>query len=148
MATSSRWIGSRPETDSSSPREAFQEFRTPNELAEQIDCNPSAQRAMRAIVHVRSQYSAWFGSPDQLLARRNDLLMILRLERLADDFPRLLLRLGLEGRVALPADEVGSHRGPAAVDRTLSTRAVANLGAWYEDDYRFLELCESIAAGL
>lgn len=127
---------------------AFQEFRTANELAEQIDSNPSARAAMRAIVHVQSPYSAWFGAPDDLLGRLDDLLFILRLERMADDFPRLLLRLGLEGRTALPAGDVGSHRGDPGVDRTLSARAVANLHAWYDDDYRFVELCESIAVDL
>jgi len=127
---------------------AFQEFRTANELAEQIDSNPSARAAMRAIVHVQSPYSAWFGAPDDLLGRLDDLLFILRLERMADDFPRLLLRLGLEGRTALPAGDVGSHRGDPGVDRTLSARAVANLHAWYDDDYKFVELCESIAVDL
>jgi hypothetical protein len=142
--------GEPPSRSPWSPGEAqaFQEFRTANELAEQIDSNPGARRAMQAIVHVRSPYSSWFGPPDDLLARLDDLLFILRLEHLVDDFPHLLPRLGLEGRAALPADDVGSHRGPSAVDRTLSARAVANLRAWYDDDYRFVELCESIAADL
>ena len=142
--------GEPPSRSPWSPGEvqAFQEFRTANELAEQIDSDSRARQAMRAIVHVRSPYSSWFGPPDDLLERLDDLLFILRLEHLADDFPRLLSRLGLEGRTALPADDGGSHRGATAVDRTLSARAVANLRAWYERDYRFIELCESIAADL
>jgi len=142
--------GEPPSRSPWSPGEvqAFQEFRTANELAEQIDSDSRARQAMRAIVHVRSPYSSWFGPPDDFLERLDDLLFILRLEHLADDFPRLLSRLGLEGRTALPADDGGSHRGATAVDRTLSARAVANLRAWYERDYRFIELCESIAADL
>jgi hypothetical protein len=128
--------------------EAFREFRTPNELAEQIDRSPSARAAMRAILHVQSPYSAWFGAPDDFLARRDDLLFVLRVEHMADDFPRLLLRLGLDGRTALPAGDAGSHRGAPGLDRTLSERAITNLHAWYDDDYRFVELCESIAVDL
>jgi hypothetical protein len=125
--------------------EAFREFRTPNELAEKIDTSPGARAAMQAIVHVRSPYSAWFDTPEHLLARRDDLLFILRVEHMAGDFPRLLQRLGLEGRASLPTGDVGSHRGDPGLDRTLSARAVANLHAWYADDFRFVELCESIA---
>jgi hypothetical protein len=142
-----RGEGRQPHAWSPGEAEAFREFRTPNELAEQIDSNPGARRAMSAIVHVRSPYSAWFGSADDLVARRDDLLFIIRLEHLTDDFPRLLLRLGLDGRTALPHD-IGSHRGPPGADRTLSARAVANLRTWYEDDYRFVELCESVAVDL
>lgn len=128
--------------------EAFAEFPTANALAEQIDGSPSAAAAMRSIVHVRSHYSTWFGPPGELLTRRSDLLFVLRQEHLDADFARLVDRLGLAGRAALPTDDPRAHRGPRDVDRTLSDRAVGNLREWYADDIRFVELCESLAAEL
>ena len=142
--------GQPPSRDpwSAAEAEAFREFGTPNELAEQIDTTADARRAMESIVHVRSPYSTWFGPPEDFLARRDDLLFILRLEHLNEDFERLLPRLGLEGRATLPTDDLGSHRGPVEFDRSLSELAVANLRSWYADDFRFVELCESIVSDL
>ena len=133
-----------------SPEEAvaFRGFETPNDLAERIDDDPAARAAMHAIIHVQSPYSSWFGSFDQLHARRADLLAILRQEHLDADFTAMLPRLGLEGRAALPTDEAGAHRGQKGVDRTLSPRAEANLRAWYAEDYDFLARCDDLAAEL
>jgi hypothetical protein len=133
-----------------SPAEAlaFRQFATANELAARIDSDAAARAAMGAIVHIRDHYSAWFVDPDGLLARRDALLAILRLEHLDDDFPPLVARLGLEGRAELPRDERRAHRGPSAVDTSLSEHAVDNLRAWYADDYAFLEVCTSIAQDL
>ncbi len=123
---------------------AFARFTTANDLAEQLDSEPAARAAMNEIVHIRSHYSAWFGSPEQLLARRDSLLAVLRTEHLDDDFARLLDRLGLTGRATLP-DDHRAHPGPAGVDRSLSDRAVVNLRDWYADDAAFLDVCASLA---
>jgi len=126
---------------------AFQEFHTANDLAERIARDPRADSAMRGVLHVRSSYSTWFGSPEDLVGRQDDLLLILRQEHLDADFDRLLHKLGLEGRAVLP-EEQGAHRGSPGVDRDLSAQAIENLRAWYADDYRFLEVCKSLSADL
>jgi hypothetical protein len=139
--------GAPPSRDPWSPAErlAFERFDTANDLAERIDSEDEARAAMDQIVHIRSHYSAWFGTPDEFLARRPSLLMVLRLEHLDDDFPHLLRKLGLEDRAALPDDRYRSHRGPEGVDRSLSDRAVANLQEWYRDDIEFVALCDELA---
>ena len=48
------------------------------------------------------------------------------------------------GRLALPDDAVEAHVTPPGVDRRLRAGAVENLRKWYEEDYRFLELCREI----
>jgi len=141
--------GAPPSRDpwSAAERQAFARYDTANALAEQIDRDADARAAMGAITHIRSHYSAWFGSPDDFIARRDDLLMIMRLDHLNDDFSKLLHKLGLEGRAELPVDH-RSHRGPAGVDRSLSERALVNLRTWYRDDIEFVDLCNSIASDL
>jgi hypothetical protein len=123
---------------------AFARYATANELADRIDTDAEAQQAMGAITHIRSHYSSWFGTNDEFLARRDQLLFVLRIERLQDDFQKLVRMLGLEGRAALPEDGVRSHRGPAEVDRSLSDHAIANLRDWYADDIAFVELCDRL----
>jgi hypothetical protein len=142
--------GAPPSRAAWSPDEerAFARFATPNDLAERIDADAEARRAMRAIVHVQSPYSSWFGTADDLAARRGDLLFILRQEFLDLDFAALLPRLGLADRAALPHDDAGAHRGMAGVDRSLSERAVTNLRGWYAEDYEFLAYCAELAPGL
>jgi len=123
---------------------AFERYATANDLAERIDSDDEARAAMDEITHIRSHYSSWFGTSEEFLARQDQLLFVLRMERLSGDFAELLQLLGLEGRAALPDDDVRSHRGPAQVDRSLSDRAVANLRDWYAADLAFVELCDRL----
>jgi hypothetical protein len=123
---------------------AFGRFSTANELAEAIYSDEAAKVAMTQINHVRSFYWDWFGDAASFLARGDDLLMVLRQEQLAQDFDVLTDRLGLAGRATLPTDDVGTHRNPETVDKTLSETARANLGRWYEPDFEFLEVCEQV----
>ena len=46
--------------------------------------------------------------------------------------------------LVLPDDDVQSHANPRHLDRTLGDTAVANLHKWYEEDFRFLKLCERV----
>ncbi len=117
-------------------REAFRRFRTPNELAEQIEVDEAAQEAMRRINHVRSSYWDWFIDEEYFLSRRDDLVLVLRQSHLAKDFARLARLLGVPGD--LPQERV--HANPTSMDHTLSPAARGNLRTWYRRDYDFLEL--------
>ena len=46
--------------------------------------------------------------------------------------------------LVLPDDDVQSHANPRHLGRTLGDTAVANLHKWYEEDFRFLKLCERV----
>jgi hypothetical protein len=128
-------------------RIAFSRFVTPNALAlalssDDAEERDAAERAMRSIRHVKSRYWDWFGDERYFLSRAADILLVGRQETLARDFERLKTLLDLPPHLALPGDEVESHRNPADVDVTLDDTARANLKLWYREDYRFLALCQ------
>ena len=130
-------------------REAFEQFATPDKLALALSSDDReegehANAAMRNIRHVRDGYWKWFESEDYFRSRVRDLFFIGFQETLAGDFEILKSRLGLPGRLALPNDDVEAHITPRGLDRKLSAGAVENLRKWYEEDYRFLELCREI----
>ncbi len=135
-----------------SPEEAaaFGRFRIPNELANGLSSTSAAlrrkaERAMQSIPHVNNRYRDWLGSPDYLQSRAADIFFIGLQERLADDFALVRSRLSLSGDVRLPEDDVGAHRNPASLDRTLDEQAVRNLTVWYGEDFAALRQCRRIA---
>ena len=133
-----------------SPEEckAFERFPTPDALALALSADREegmlARAAMRNIRHVRDGYWKWFESEEYLRSRVQDLFFIGFQETLARDFEILKSRLGLPGRLALPDDAVEAHVTPPGLDRGLRAEAVENLRKWYEEDYRFLDLCREI----
>lgn len=124
---------------------AFERFATPNQLAERIDEDEDAQRAMRGIGHVRRSYWYWFGDEAALRARAEDVFAILQQSCLAEHFAKLLGRIGLAGKTDLPKDAFLAHRNPVHADYSLSERAMTNLQKWYADDYMFLDVCASLS---
>jgi hypothetical protein len=52
--------------------------------------------------------------------------------------------LALPAHLALPADDVRSHRTPDGASRSLSESAIAALKRWYRRDYDFIALCEDL----
>jgi hypothetical protein len=130
-------------------RIAFSRFATPGELAEALSSidgrrRTRAERAMREISHVKDSYWKWFGDERSLLARQNDLLMILFQSDLEADFDRLVRSLGLGGHIVLATDHVSAHRTPVTADRSLSAVATRSLERWYARDYEFLALCRDL----
>ncbi len=123
--------------------QAFGTFETPNALALALSSpdeerRAAAVRAMRSIQHVRDSYWKWLGSEDELRSRRADIMFAGSQEHLGRDVAILSDRIGVA--IALPADEVGSHRTPGSLLTGLEPQAVANLREWYCDDYRCVAL--------
>ena len=134
-----------------SPQElnAFRRFATPDRLAcalssPDADERAAARAAMRSIRHVGDGYWKWFASEAYFLTRIADLFFIGFQPDLAADLEILTSKLGLPESLSLPDDRVRSHRGPPNLDATLSETALANLNAWYAEDFRFLALCERV----
>ena len=130
-------------------RVAFAAFTSPDQLVHALalddaDERASAERAMRSIRHVKTSYWDWFENEAYLRSRLDDLLLIGRTERLADDFERLREALTLPDDVQLPDDAVGSHRSPRTGEPSLEPDAVETLRRWYARDYDFIELCDEI----
>ncbi|MEM6726120.1 MAG: hypothetical protein AAF598_18905, partial [Bacteroidota bacterium] len=120
-------------------RIAFEQFATPNALAEALrdpDQKAAAEQAMRSIGHVRSSYWDWFISPDYLSKHSGFILWIGDQFLLDDDFPELLSKLGLPDSIELPRDPVKAHKNPDDLDRQLSDQAIQNLKTWYAEDFK------------
>jgi len=148
----SRQRQGRPRYDvpwSADERASFERYKTPNQLARALASPDAAerrqaQRAMRSIRHVRDSFWRWFGDESLFRSRAAELLFVGFQERLADDFSTLRALLGVPERATLPEDEVGAHRNPAGLNRSLDDDAVAALKSWYAADYEFLELCRKL----
>ena len=130
-------------------RDAYQRFGTPDRLASALSSTndeerASAETAMRSIPHVRDSYWKWFGSEEYFMTRLDDLLFIGFQKHLSEDFEILKSRLRLPNDLALPDDDFHSHANPRHLDRTLGDAAVENLHKWYEEDFRFLKLCDKV----
>lgn len=126
----------------------FKTFSTPNALAEALSSSDSnaraeAQAAMRDVRHFRS-YWEWFGTEKYLFKRLDDLFLVMFQEALDRDFAILTHLLGKQ--VELPHNDVSANRDPAQNASQLTELGVANLRAWYEDDYTFLHICKEIRA--
>jgi hypothetical protein len=131
-------------------RVAFAVFKTPDQLATALSSvdaeeRSHAEQAMRAIGHVNTRYSYWFGDEPTFRKRIPDVFFIGFQERLDADFELLKKKLGLPPEVQLPRDEEAAHKSPAGFSTELGETARANLERWYEADLAFLELCRELA---
>ncbi len=120
---------------------AFAQFRSPNALAEALGATDpevaaQARYAMRNINHVSSAFCDWF-TLDELVARR-DRIVLLGLQRSLDtDFAFVKRRLGVPDDVELPSDPVLAHQTPPGYESVLTAAARANIVAWYAADIGF-----------
>jgi hypothetical protein len=130
-------------------RPIFERFHTPNQLALALSSDDAGERAlaetaMRTIRHVKSSYWDWFRDADYFRSRQSDILFIGHQDRLREDFALLKEMLGVPADLELPEDDLRAHRNPSGVDKTIDETASANLRTWYQKDYDFLALCESL----
>jgi hypothetical protein len=130
-------------------KDAFDYFKTPNQLAVALSSADAAERAraekaMRDISVVKDSYWTWFESEQYFASRAADIFFVGFQERLNEDFEAVKSQLGLPADMKLPADDVQAHRNPVHLDRKLDDRAVSNLNEWYKDDFRFIRLCEAL----
>jgi hypothetical protein len=128
---------------------AFKNFSTPNELAEALSSDDqtlkkSADFAMRHIGHVSSSYWDHFLDEKTLKDRTKDVLLVMRQERLANDFEILKKKLKLAKHVSLLNNKVVNHVTPESSDKKLSPKAVENLSLWYQKEYQFINLLEKL----
>jgi hypothetical protein len=131
---------------SAAERTAFERFPTAEDLAlalanEDDGIRGDAIVALSSIGHIRDSYWRWFRNAAQLNTRRDDLLLIMWLPDLSASFSRLLEALEIRENVELPHDDVGSHRTPAYLSRSLGDEAARNIRWWYSRDYGFIDIC-------
>lgn len=137
----SRLRRGRPRNDlawSDGEARAFTRFSTPNALAEALTApagtdRAAAEDAMHEIEHARP-LTYWLGSPDELAARTEDVVMICNLSTLNDDFARLANQMGWPGDLRLTTDPVQAHVTPDGFEKRLSETGQRNLLAWYGKD--------------
>jgi hypothetical protein len=130
-------------------RAAFALFKTPDQLGTALSSGDTeertqAEQAMRAIGHVNTKYSSWFGDATDFRARLSDLFFLGFQDSLDEDFELLKRKLGLPAHAQLPRGDA-AHQAPAGFDTSLSETARANLERWYADDVAFVELCRQLA---
>ncbi len=130
---------------------AFQEFRTANELAECLLAHESfrrsmAEMAMTAIGHVGTRLTDVLDSAAYVASRRRDIALFGFQETLERDFSRLKHVLSLPEDVALPGDEIASHRTPPGFDTELSARGRRAIERWYRADIALYRRLREIAA--
>jgi glycosyltransferase involved in cell wall biosynthesis len=131
-------------------RIAFARFKTPDELAVALSSDDdeerqAAERAMRGIGHVNTQYTFWFPDESAFRARLGDLFFIGLQDRLDDDFESLKAKLGLPPDAHMPRDETAAHKSPSGSHTQLSDVGRANLERWYARDIAFVQLCRELA---
>jgi len=134
---------------SSAEDTAFACFDTPDSLACALSSRDDEERwqaldAIRSIQHVRDSYWTWFRDDRYFNSRLGDLLAVLWLPDLTATFPQLCAQLGISPAPPLPDDDVGAHRNPADLDRTLSTQARASLERWYASDQALVDRCRGL----
>ncbi|MCB0208991.1 MAG: sulfotransferase family 2 domain-containing protein [Anaerolineae bacterium] len=128
---------------------AFEHFSSANQLAVALSSTNKnekamAEKAMSAIYHIKSSYWEWFESEEYLKSRLADIFFVGFQENLAQDFEILKSKLHLPDCVYLPTDAVLAFKNRSPLDKTLEQTAIANLKLWYQDDYRFIDLCKEI----
>lgn len=132
-------------------RTAFESFKTPGQLANALSSKDRTERskahaAMRSIRHVNSSYWDWFDDDDYFMSRSDDVLFVGFQERLDEDFEVLKSRLGMPVDATLPKDSVLAHKSPVELDTNLDPDGIENLRKWYDNDYRFIALCERLVS--
>ena len=127
---------------------AFGLFKTPNELAMSLADKESinyefAVNAFANIRHVNTQYYHWFKDSHYFQSRIDDILFIGYQETLNKDFQSLKQALELPSSAELPKDDYNAHRNPINLDKLMDEKAITALHEWYQEDYEFIELCQS-----
>lgn len=125
---------------------AFERFATANALAEALSANSveeltAAREAMLSIGHVRQSLADFLDSPAFLQREGRCIAFIGEQSAFDSDLAVLRRLLDIDPDILAPADDVGSHRMPAGMNRFLSEQALANLRDWYAADYPILEWC-------
>ena len=135
---------------SAAEREVFERFETPDQIAralaeESSENHEAARRAMVSVEHF-APFRTWLVDLDYFRSRIDDVLFIGFQESLDADFAELVRILGAPPATALPTDDVGAHRTPPHLDRSIAAAGAAALERWYAEDFVFLELCKRIRA--
>jgi len=111
---------------------AFKRFPTANDLAEALSSTcvvtrRSAQCAMVNIWHTRFPLHFWLHSTGFLDRHKDRILFAGRQDHLREDFDRVLRLLGCRSRIALPGDDVRSHKTPPGFATELSDIGTENI---------------------
>jgi hypothetical protein len=130
---------------SEAERRTFERFLTPNAIGEALAGSApevaEAKAALASLDRLAVPWSAWLGTPADLVARKSEILYVGRQETLEADFERLRKILSLPPEAALPKDDVDAHRA-RDVDRQLSETARAALAVAFAENYAWLALLE------
>lgn len=129
-------------------KEVFEHFQTPNQLALSLAIESSADHslshtAMKKVQHLK-RYRYWYGSFEYFRSRIKDIFYIGFQESLSQDFGELKRLLGLPDHIQLPDDDIGAHRNPKGLDKSIDDIGVTALKHWYSEDYRFISICKEI----
>lgn len=123
---------------------SFSHFSTANQLAEALaNQEPRAINAMAAISHIRQTFVYFLGSAELLKRERDRILFIGEQESFDSDLAMLRELLGVDPSIVTPTDDIGAHRNPSHIPRELSDMAARAVTAWYDEDYRILDLCRT-----
>lgn len=127
---------------------AFSRFQDANSLAEALSSErdgerEAAEQAILSIQHTRLDLVHYLGSPSLLEAEKKRILFIGEQRCFDTDIQILKRLLNIDSSLNPPTDDVGAHRNPAHLNRTLSGRAVSNLMRWYSNDYEIYAWCLS-----
>ncbi|MGD9916636.1 MAG: hypothetical protein AB7U46_01350 [Paenirhodobacter sp.] len=124
--------------------EVFTRFPTPDALGRALAAgDPLAARAMEGVVHLKRGLAHYLEGVAALERHGARIGFIGMQESLARDVEWLRRRLDLAPEAVLRLDDVGAHRNPAAVDKTLSPEARAALKAHYAGDYAVRDWCRA-----
>lgn len=126
-------------------KEAFYNFKTPNQLAVSIShkdkvIRKKAIKAMNNIKHVNTSYWDWFGEPNYFLSRIGDLIFVINQKKLDYDFIKLKKILKIPDKNKLPKDNLNQRKSPSEHNKNLEPKAIENLNNWYLKDYEFIRL--------
>lgn len=124
----------------------FETFNTPNMLACSLSSKSSkdyllALQAMEHVEHLK-RYSYWYGDSEYFKSRIKDILYIGFQESLNADFCELKNILGLPETAQLPEDDVGAHRNPKGLNKSIDKEGLLALNNWYHEDNKFVSLCK------
>lgn len=126
---------------------AFENFKTPNDLAEAIysidkNIQSVAQKAMKDIHHVKTSFYDWVVDNETFKEGFDKLFYLGFQENFEKDFNEMCEKLGFN--VELEKSLEKAHVADKNEDRFLSETAIKNLKEWYKRDVLFYEYCKSI----
>ncbi len=134
---------------SSEEKIAFENFSTPNDLAEALSgSSQNRYAAINAISNIRQlarPLTTWLRDERYLGSRLNDVLFIGTQEAMNIDFARLLSALNLPSELSLPNNDFEAHRAPANSNRQLSEAAKENIRRWYATDCKLYDYCDLLS---